>query len=265
MLRERIRQGRNSVFRGQCAAEYAIRRPRSPKRGYNGARLARRWPRVTVKWEISVERLHHTIDRVAAQLDSYGVPREPVGTPASYVGRLSWINQADLVDKIPTTLEHTLLRPEAMPNEIEELCKAAREYQFFGVCVQPVYARRAAVLLRGTGCSVVAVIGFPHGSNTSETKAFEASGAIGRDRDEPGADDIDQPLHPCCRKGDILPFPTWRLPGSAGVRRPYRAAAPFLCPWWPSTRPSTSGSGRTRDRRCRPGRRCPRPRRPPCP
>lgn len=137
------------------------------------------------------ERLRHTIDRVEDQLDSCGVPREPVGTPVPGVGCLSGIDQADLIGKIPTTLEHTLLRPDATLKEIEELCKAARKHQFFGVCVQPVYARPAAKLLRGTGCAVVTVVGFPHGSNTSETKAFEASAAIGCDRDDPGADELD--------------------------------------------------------------------------
>ena len=137
------------------------------------------------------ERLRHTIDRVEDQLDSCGVPRQPVGTPAPGVGCLSGIDEADLIGKIPTTLEHTLLRPDATLKEIKELCEDARKHQFFGVCVQPVYARPAAELLRGTGCAVVTVVGFPHGSNTSETKAFEASAAIGCDRDDPGADELD--------------------------------------------------------------------------
>ena len=139
----------------------------------------------------SPERLRQTIKRVEDQLNSCGIPREPVGTSVLGVGRLSGIDRADLIGEIPTTLEHTLLRPEAKPEEIEELCEAARKHQFFGVCVQPVYSKLAAKLLHGTGCAVVTVVGFPLGSNTSETKAFEASGAIGCDQDDPGADELD--------------------------------------------------------------------------
>ena len=75
-------------------------------------------------------------------------------------------------------IDHTLLKPEATPAEIEKLCKEAKEYHFAAVCVNPPYIKQCAQLLRGTDVDIAAVVGFPLGAHTTETKVFETKQAI---------------------------------------------------------------------------------------
>lgn len=75
-------------------------------------------------------------------------------------------------------IDHTLLKPEARPEDIDKLCTEAAEHGFAAVCVNPVYVERAARLLQGKGVGVATVIGFPLGATTSGIKAREAKEAI---------------------------------------------------------------------------------------
>ena len=86
-------------------------------------------------------------------------------------------------------IDHTLLKPEATPSQVEQLCAEAREYHFASVCVNPSYVPLCAQLLRGSDVLVCTVVGFPLGATTSETKAFEARQAM-----REGAREIDMVL-----------------------------------------------------------------------
>lgn len=83
-------------------------------------------------------------------------------------------------------IDHTLLKPEATPAQIEKLCAEARQYNFAAVCVNPVYVALAARMLAGSETAVCTVVGFPLGATTTEVKVFEAQQAIGY-----GAGEID--------------------------------------------------------------------------
>ncbi len=83
-------------------------------------------------------------------------------------------------------IDHTLLRADAVPEEIERLCREAVEYSFASVCVNGKYVPLAARLTAGTDVGVACVVGFPLGAMASEAKAFEAAKAV---RD--GASEID--------------------------------------------------------------------------
>ncbi len=75
-------------------------------------------------------------------------------------------------------IDHTLLKPEATPAEIEKLCQEAKQYHFAAVCVNPPYVKLCAQILRGTDVDIAVVVGFPLGAHTTETKVFEAKQAI---------------------------------------------------------------------------------------
>ncbi|MFH1368706.1 MAG: deoxyribose-phosphate aldolase [Elusimicrobiota bacterium] len=96
-----------------------------------------------------------------------------------YVNSWSFKNLAGFID-------HTLLRADAAKREISLLCKEAGKYGFKTVCVAPCRVGLCKKLLKGSGVKVCAVIGFPLGSSTTETKAFEARDAVRN-----GADEID--------------------------------------------------------------------------
>jgi deoxyribose-phosphate aldolase len=87
-------------------------------------------------------------------------------------------------------IDHTLLKPEATADEIDQLCREAEQYHFASVCINPTWVKRAAENLRGTSVPVCTVIGFPLGATTPEIKAMEARRAL---RD--GAREVDMVLN----------------------------------------------------------------------
>ena len=91
---------------------------------------------------------------------------------------------------IAAMIDHTLLKPEATPAQIEKLCAEAAEYHFASVCVNPVYIPLAARLLKGTGVKVCCVVGFPLGAIAPEQKAAEAASCAAM-----GAEELDMVIH----------------------------------------------------------------------
>ena len=91
---------------------------------------------------------------------------------------------------IAAMIDHTLLKPEAIPAQIEKLCAEAAEYHFASVCVNPVYIPLAARLLKGTGVKVCCVVGFPFGAIAPEQKAAEAASCAAM-----GAEELDMVIH----------------------------------------------------------------------
>lgn len=87
-------------------------------------------------------------------------------------------------------IDHTLLKPTATQKEIKILCDEAKTHRFFSVCVNGFYVPLAKELLTKSSVKVCAVVGFPLGAMTTETKVFEAKQAV-----EDGADEIDMVIN----------------------------------------------------------------------
>ena len=87
-------------------------------------------------------------------------------------------------------IDNTVLKPDATPQRIKELCAESVEYRFASVCINPAYVPLAAEYLKGTDVKVCTVIGFPLGMNTSAVKAFETKSAI-----EDGAQEVDMVIN----------------------------------------------------------------------
>lgn len=104
--------------------------------------------------------------------------RGPAATP-----RPSGFDIAQLID-------HTVLRPDTVRSDIEQLCREARQYKFYSVCVNPTWVSLARELLDGSGVKVCCVVGFPLGAQPPETKAMEARAAIRH-----GAKEIDMVIN----------------------------------------------------------------------
>ncbi len=92
--------------------------------------------------------------------------------------------------KINKYIEHTLLKPTATSEDIEKLCKEAIEYNFLGVCVNPVFVPFAKRLLEGSNVKLVTVVGFPLGATNTETKVFETKWVV-----DNGADEVDMVIN----------------------------------------------------------------------
>ncbi|MEE8482466.1 MAG: deoxyribose-phosphate aldolase [Acidiferrobacterales bacterium] len=87
-------------------------------------------------------------------------------------------------------IDHTLLKPDATPDQIAQLCFEARKYEFASVCINPGHVALSASLLQGTNVKVCTVIGFPLGASAPEVKVFETETAL---RD--GATEIDRVIN----------------------------------------------------------------------
>ena len=87
-------------------------------------------------------------------------------------------------------IEHTLLKQDAVKDELVKLLDEAKEYKFLGVCVNPVNVALAKKALEGSDVLVCTVVGFPLGANTKEIKALETLDAI-----KNGADEIDMVIN----------------------------------------------------------------------
>ena len=101
--------------------------------------------------------------------------------------------------ELAAMIDHTLLKPEATADEVERLCKEARQYGFFSVCVTSSWVSRCRDLLRGSRVKVCCVVGFPLGAMDFRSKAYETREAIGN-----GADEIDMVINiGALKSGDL--------------------------------------------------------------
>jgi deoxyribose-phosphate aldolase len=87
-------------------------------------------------------------------------------------------SQIDEKQRIAAAIDHTLLKPEATAQDIEEVCREALQNGFASVCVNPCWAPQVAKRLAGSQVKVCTVIGFPLGANQTQTKLAEASLAL---------------------------------------------------------------------------------------
>lgn len=93
---------------------------------------------------------------------------------------------AELAKKI----DHTILKPEALAPEVQKVCDEALAHKFASVCVAPTFVPQVVAALRRSGVLTCTVVGFPHGTSKSTTKAIEAIGAI-----KDGAEEVDVVVH----------------------------------------------------------------------
>ncbi len=89
-------------------------------------------------------------------------------------------------DDLARFIDQTLLKPTATETDVVLLCKAARNYRFHAVCVNPYFVPLCRAILSGFETKVATVIGFPLGASMKDAKVREAELAV-----EYGADELD--------------------------------------------------------------------------
>ena len=116
---------------------------------------------------------------------STSVSEGRVAGPASEagVGGADWVAPKEGIARL---IDHTLLAPDAADADVVRLCREARQYGFWSVCVHPCRVGLAVRELAGADAKVCTVIGFPHGANTVPVKRVEAEQAL-----KLGADELD--------------------------------------------------------------------------
>ena len=122
----------------------------------------------------------HDLERISRRVQELTSGNPPAQGNGAFIGP----------DEIAQMIDHTILKPEASLGDVQKLSEEARQYHFYSVCVNPIYARQAKAALTGTDVKVCCVVGFPLGANPPETKAMEARRAI-----REGAGEIDMVIN----------------------------------------------------------------------
>lgn len=92
-------------------------------------------------------------------------------------------------NEIAAYIDHTLLKPVATWDQIQELCDEAIKYKTASVCIPPNYIVRVKEKY-GDDLKIATVIGFPLGYETTAAKAEETATAL-----DDGADEIDMVIN----------------------------------------------------------------------
>jgi deoxyribose-phosphate aldolase len=90
------------------------------------------------------------------------------------------------LDTIKKTLDVALLKPTATTREIESLGQTLAQEGYYFMCVNSLYAKLAADVLKGSQVKVAACVGFPHPTVKTATKVFETEQCV-----HEGAGEID--------------------------------------------------------------------------
>jgi deoxyribose-phosphate aldolase len=92
--------------------------------------------------------------------------------------------------EVAKTIDHSLLRPELDLGTVADGVRLAVRYGVASATVRPADVTLAAELVAGSDVLVSTVVGFPHGSSLTATKAFEAERAL-----DDGAHELDMVLN----------------------------------------------------------------------
>lgn len=88
--------------------------------------------------------------------------------------------------ELAALIDHSLLTPWALPEQVAQLCEEADRYRFASVCIAPCHVPQAVEILHNKSPKVCTVIGFPTGAHTTAAKLYEAQEAA-----EHGATELD--------------------------------------------------------------------------
>ncbi len=91
---------------------------------------------------------------------------------------------------IAKMIDQSLLKPDVIRQQIEQLCLEGRKYNFFSLCVNPVWVSLCKRMLYESTVKICTVSGFPLGASKPQIKAKEAEIAM-----ENGADEIDMVMN----------------------------------------------------------------------
>jgi len=120
--------------------------------------------------------------------------------------------------QLASAIDHTLLKPEATPDQIDQLCEQAIQYSFAAVCVNPIFVRRAANAINAANRdtayrpAVASVVGFPLGASHPKILADEVRQAI-----DDGATEVDM----------VVPL-GWLIAQELGLVRQHIEAATYV-------------------------------------
>ncbi len=116
--------------------------------------------------------------------------RNILNSGADRIGTKPGINGNKLDSNLAGMIDHTLLKPDASREQLIKICEEAKQFNFATVCVNSSNIPLVARELKGTPVKPIAVVGFPLGAASTQSKSFEAKEAI-----RAGAQEIDMVIN----------------------------------------------------------------------
>lgn len=98
---------------------------------------------------------------------------------------------------IARLIDHTILKPEAVREEVRIVCAEALRYEFASVCVNAFWTALVAAELKGSPVRVCTVAGFPLGATSTAAKVAETQIALAD-----GATEIDMVINVGALRGN---------------------------------------------------------------
>ncbi len=80
--------------------------------------------------------------------------------------------------QVAKTIDHAVLKPDMTDEDLKQHAQMCIENEVYSMCVKPCDIAAAAGLLQNSDVKVSCVLSFPHGADTTATKAFQAEQAI---------------------------------------------------------------------------------------
>lgn len=105
----------------------------------------------------------------------------------------------DFDRNIARLIDHTILKADAVREDVQTVCDEALRFEFASVCVNSYWVPLVAAALRDSAVKVCAVSGFPLGAASSAAKVAETRVAISE-----GAREIDMVLNVGALRGGDL-------------------------------------------------------------
>lgn len=94
--------------------------------------------------------------------------------------------------------DHSIVRPNATNEEVRVAAETALRCNAASLSVQPHYIRFTAPILKDSGVRVGTVVGFPHGNETPDMKAYQTKSVL-----DQGAEEIDMVMNiPALKNGE---------------------------------------------------------------
>lgn len=150
--------------------------------GGSGAQIARASIGATdVRGPVYDDRID---DRRAAMVRIAGERRDGLCLGPCSRGMLS------RMQNLAASIDHTLLRPDALRADIERLCEEALQHRFASVCINGCWVEVARHCLEDSPVRVATVVGFPLGAMETDAKRYETEVAV-----DCGAQEIDMVLN----------------------------------------------------------------------
>lgn len=93
-------------------------------------------------------------------------------------------------EQVAKTIDHAVLKPEYTDSDIEQHAGMCKQFGVYSMCVRPCDVKFTKKILAGSNVKVSCVLSFPHGTDTTDVKAYQAQKAI-----EEGVDEIDMVMN----------------------------------------------------------------------